>query len=218
MVTVVLPQFIKMFDQAGITELPLPTAVLIGLSHFVTNYWYYLIFGILVVVISVRMLIKTENGRLFWDSMKFKLPVSKQIIPRMMVVRFCRTFSTLISSGMPMLQALSIVTNVMNNKAIAVELTETSEDIRKGMSLTQSIRRVTVFPPMLQSMISIGEESGSLESMLEKTSEYFDAELESAIARMVAMIEPVMIIIMAVVVGFIILSVMLPMLQIYNSI
>jgi len=218
MVSVVLPQFITMFQQAGIDKLPLPTAILIGLSDLVTKKWYFLLFGILLLIIIIRMYIKSPGGRMFWDGLKLKIPLAKNVLMPLTTVRFCRTFSTLLSSGMPMLQALSIVMNVVNNKVVSEQLSETSEDIRKGMSLTNSIRRVSVFPPMLQSMISIGEESGSLESMLDNTSDYYNDVLENSISKMIALIEPIMIVIMAGVVGFIILAIMLPMLQIYQSI
>ncbi|NLV51541.1 MAG: type II secretion system F family protein, partial [Clostridiales bacterium] len=206
------------FQQAGIDKLPLPTAILIGLSDLVTKKWYFLLFGILLLIIIIRMYIKSPGGRMFWDGLKLKIPLAKNVLMPLTTVRFCRTFSTLLSSGMPMLQALSIVMNVVNNKVVSEQLSETSEDIRKGMSLTNSIRRVSVFPPMLQSMISIGEESGSLESMLDNTSDYYNDVLENSISKMIALIEPIMIVIMAGVVGFIILAIMLPMLQIYQSI
>lgn len=218
LVTIVLPQFIKMFEQAGITDLPLTTKIILGISDFVTTKWYFLLFGILLLVIVIRLYIKSEKGRLSWDRLKLKLPLLKPIISCLMVVRFTRTLATLLSSGIPMLSSLNIVMNVVNNKAVAAELLEASEDIRKGFSLANSIRRITVFPPMVQSMISIGEESGSLDRMLENSAEYFNDELQNRIARVVTLMEPAMIVVLGVVVAFIILSIMQPMLQIYNSI
>lgn len=218
LVTVVLPQFIKMFEQAGLSELPVTTRVILGLSAFVTTKWYFLLFGILILVIIIRLYLKSENGRLAWDRAKLQLPVFKPILSALIVVRFCRTMATLLSSGIPMLQSLGIVMNVVNNKAVSTELAESSEDIRKGQTLANSIRRVTVFPPMVQSMISIGEESGSLDQMLENSADYFNDELQNRITRAVTLIEPAMIVVLGGVVAFIILSIMQPMLQIYNSI
>jgi type IV pilus assembly protein PilC len=137
---------------------------------------------------------------------------------RLTSVRFCRTFSTLLSSGMTMLQSLAIVMKVVSNSAVETELEMVSEDIRKGFSLAQALRRVTYFPPMLQTMVAIGEESGSLDQMLENASGYLNDELENNIAKLISLIEPVMIVLMAGIVTFIILSVMLPMVQIYQSI
>lgn len=218
MVTFVLPQFTGMFAESGVTTLPAPTRILMGFADLLTGYWYLIIFGVLVIVIGFRAYIKSEKGNLAWNRLKFKLPVVGKFMSRLTVVRFCRTFATLFSSGMTMLQCLAIVTKVVNNSAVAYELNETSEDIRKGFSLAQAIRRVTYFPIMIQTMISIGEESGSLDKMLENSSVYFNDELENSIAKLISMIEPVMIILMGGMVGFIIISIMLPMVQIYNTI
>lgn len=218
LVTIVLPQFIKMFEQAGIQDLPVTTKIVLGISGFVTTKWYFLLFGILLLVIVIRMYLKSESGRLYWDGLKLRLPLFKPIMSSLMVVRFTRTMATLLSSGIPMLHSLGIVMNVVNNKAVAAELAESSEDIRKGFTLANSMRRVTVFPPMVQSMISIGEESGSLDKMLENSAEYFNDELQNRIARVVTLMEPAMIVVLGVVVAFIIISIMQPMLQIYQSI
>jgi type IV pilus assembly protein PilC len=135
-----------------------------------------------------------------------------------MTVRFCRTFAMLFSSGMPMLQSLTIVGKVVNNKAVKSSMASMSDDIRKGVTLSQAIQKVPFFPPMVQSMISIGEESGSLDQMLENSAAYFEDELENDLNKMVTLIEPIMIVLMAIVVGFIILAIMLPMLQIYQNV
>lgn len=218
MVTVVLPQFIKMFQQSGITDLPVPTAILLGISEFVTTKWYYLLFGVVLLVIVVRLVINSENGRLSWDRLKLKLPIVKHTVTCYIVVRFCTTLASLLSSGIPMLQALSIVTNVVSNKAVAADLIEASEDIKKGITLSGAIRRITVFPPLVQSMILVGEESGTLDMMLDNAGGYYKDELENSITRLVTMIEPIMIVVLGVVVAFIILAIMLPMMKIYQSI
>jgi type IV pilus assembly protein PilC len=218
MVTVVLPQFVKMFQESNIEHMPLPTTILLVISNFVTNQWYYLIFGIILLVVLIRIVIKSESGRQSWDFLKLKLPLLKSTVSGYVVVRFCSTLSTLLSSGLPMLQALSIVMNVVNNKAVAADLAAANEDIRKGFSLSTAIRRVTVFPPLVQSMILIGEESGSLDKMLENAASYYKDELENRISRLVTLIEPVLIVVLAAVVAFIILAIMLPMLEIYKSI
>lgn len=218
MVTVVLPQFVKMFQQSNVTKLPAPTVILLGISNFVTHQWYYLVFGIVLLVVIIRLVLKSEKGRLFWDRLKLKLPLVKQTIGCYIIVRFCTTLATLLTSGIPMLQALTIVLNVITNKAVAEELIGANEDIRKGLSLSGAVRRVTVFPPLVLSMITVGEESGSLDKMLENASEYYKDELENRITRLVTLIEPIMIVILGAVVAFIILSVMLPMVEIYKSI
>ena len=123
----------------------------------------------------------------------------------------------LFSSGMPMLQSLSIVGRVVNNTSIKKSMNGMSDDIRKGISLSQAIQKVPSFPPMVQSMISIGEESGSLDQMLENSAAYFADELETDLNKMVSLVEPIMIVIMGVIIAFVILAIMLPMLQIYQN-
>lgn len=214
----VLPQFTKMFEAAGLTELPAPTRMLMGFSNVLVNYWYLLLFAVLTVIIAFRAITKSEKGNLVWNRFKFKLPLVKDLMSRLTSVRFCRTFATLLSSGMTMLQSLAIVMKVVSNSAVEKELELVSEDISKGFSLAQALRRVTYFPPMLQTMVAIGEESGSLDQMLENASGYLNDELENNIAKLISLIEPVMIILMAGIVCFIIISVMLPMLQIYQTI
>lgn len=218
MVTFVIPRFMDMFVQAGIDKLPLPTRVILGLSSAITSYWYYILFAILLIIFSLKVYTKSLKGKLKWDEFKLHVPLFKSIIQKTAIVRFCRTTSTLFSSGMPMLQALSIVINIVGNTAISSQITEASEDIKKGMTLAQSMHRVTHFPSMIQSMILIGEESGSLDYMLENASNYFNDELENSIARMVTLIEPMLIVIMGIAVAFIISAIMLPMASIYNSI
>ncbi len=218
MSTVVLPQFVKMFESSGVKTLPLPTQIMLGFSDVLIGYWYYIL-AVLVIGISIfRTWKKTEAGHLAWDTLKIKIPVVKSITIKLAVVRFARTFATLFSSGMPMLQALTIVMKVVGNQLIANELGETCNDIRRGFSLTSSIKKVKEFPPLVNSMISIGEEAGSLDEMLQNSAEYFDEELNTAIAKMISMIEPIMIMVLAVIVCFIVISIMLPMLQIYQNI
>jgi len=218
MTTYVLPQFTNMFTSAGMTELPVPTRMLMGLSDIMINYWYVILFVLFAVVMAFRAFIKSEKGNISWNKLKFKLPVVKDFMSRLVSVRFCRTFSTLLSSGLTMLQSLSIVMKVVSNSLISKELEVVSEDIRKGFSLAQAIRRIPYFPPMLQTMVAIGEESGSLDQMLENASSYLNDELENSISKMISLIEPIMIVVMAGIVCFIILAVMLPMVQIYQSI
>lgn len=214
--TVVLPSFLSMFE--GMGTLPLPTRMLLFVSSSLTNYWYIMIAVIAGIVFLFRLYVRSDEGRLKWDTLVMKIPIARPVVVKTMTVRFCRTFAMLFSSGMPMLQSLSIVGRVMNNQAVKNSMNSMSDDIRKGITLSQAIQKVPFFPPMVQSMISIGEESGSLDQMLENSAEYFEDELENDLNKMVTLIEPIMIVMLAVVVGFIILAIMLPMLQIYQNV
>jgi type IV pilus assembly protein PilC len=133
-------------------------------------------------------------------------------------VRFSRTLSTLLSSGMSLIQALEIVIKVVGNRVVMEGLKITKEDIRKGMNLSQSLRKVAALPPLVYSMVGIGEESGTIEGVLEKCAEYYDNEVDNSIQKLVSMIEPIMIIVMGGMVGFIIIGMLLPIFSIYESI
>jgi len=133
-------------------------------------------------------------------------------------VRFSRTLSTLLSSGMSLIQALEIVIKVVGNRVVMEGLKVTKEDIRKGMNLSQSLRKVAALPPLVYSMVGIGEESGTIEGVLEKCAEYYDNEVDNSIQKLVSMIEPIMIIVMGGMVGFIIVGMLLPIFSIYESI
>lgn len=212
----VLPVFMGMFT-AEMT-LPLPTRMVMGFSDIMTAYWYIVMLAVVVIILVLRIYISTEEGKKNWHSMLLRLPIIGNTITKISAVRFSRTLSTLLSSGMTLIQSLEIVIQVVGNRVIMEGLNITKEDIRKGMPLSQSLRKANVLPPMVYSMISIGEESGSIEDMLTKTSEYYDDEVESAIQKMVSLLEPILIVFMGVIVGFIIISIMLPMLEIYQSI
>jgi type IV pilus assembly protein PilC len=212
----VLPVFMGMFT-ADMT-LPLPTRMVLAFSDILTGYWYIVLFTVAGVVLAIRLYISTEDGKKNWHALLLRLPVIGNTIVKISAVRFSRTLGTLLSSGMTLIQSLEIVIQVVGNRIIMEGLSITKEDIRKGMPLSQSLRKANVLPPMVYSMIGIGEESGSLEDMLNKTSEYYDDEVENAIQKMVTLLEPVLIVFMGIVVGFIIISIMLPMLEIYNSI
>jgi type IV pilus assembly protein PilC len=217
LVTQVLPIFIGMFADSSL-ELPVPTKILIAFSDILRGYWYLIIFGIAALVLVIKIYTASEKGIKKWHAVQLKLPVVRDLVVKVSAVRFTRTLSTLLSSGMSLLQALEIVNKVVGNRVITEGLNTTKEDIRKGMNLSQSLRRVSALPPMVYSMVGIGEESGTIEEMLEKCAEYYDDEVENAIQKMVTLMEPVMIVFMGVVVGFIIISMIMPIFDIYGSI
>jgi len=218
LVVVVLPSFGDMFADMGEDAMPLATRMLLGMSVVVGSYWYVIIFLAVAAVFGLKSLFKTEKGRRFWDNLKLTAPMIGAVTVRVVAVRFCRTFATLFSSGMAMLPALDIVGRVVGNRVISDALANVREDIRKGVTLSQAVSRVPEFPPMIHSMISIGEESGTLDSVLESSARYFDDEVENAIQRMVTFIEPALLIFMAAIVAFVIISIMLPMVAMYQSI
>lgn len=208
----IMPMFTGMFESSGV-KLPLPTRMLIALSDILRSKWY-IIFGIVFVIIYVlRRYFKTENGKRAYDRIVFSLPKIKYNMAIIATARFTRTMSTLLGSGIPIIEAIGSSANVTNNTLIIDNVHSAIEDIKKGETMSNVLRRIELFPSMMTSMISIGEESGSIEEMLNKTADYYDEEFEAAIARMVAMLEPAMIIIMGGAIGFIVISIMFPMFE-----
>jgi type IV pilus assembly protein PilC len=211
----VLPVFLTMFTDDMV--LPMPTRILLAFSDILTGYWYLILFVIATIVIGVRVFVSTENGKRKWHSLMMRLPAIGNTISKISAVRFARTLGTLLASGMTLIQSLEIVIKVVGNRVIMDGLEVTKEDIRKGMPLSQSLRKANILPPMIYSMIGIGEESGTIEAMLDKTAEYYDDEVDSSISRLVALLEPALIVFMASVVGFIIVAILLPIFEIYKS-
>lgn len=208
----VMPMFTNMFLAANV-ELPWSTRILIAISDFLQKRWYIVFGGLALLIFFLRRYVKSDVGKRTYDKFLFSLPKIKTYMAIISTSRFTRTMSTLLSSGIPIMQAIDSSAKVTNNTLITDNIELALEDIKKGESLSSVLRRVEIFPSMMTSMISIGEESGAIEEMLGKTADYYDEEFETAIAKMVALIEPAMIIIMGAMVGFIVISIMMPMFE-----
>jgi len=216
LLTFVMPTFVEMFTSSGV-ELPGPTRLLMAISNGIKKYWYLVLGGAGLAAFTLNRINSTKDGKYFFDKIKIGLPAVGKSVTKIVTSRFTRTLSTLLSSGIPILQALEAAAQVTNNQVVIQEIQGGIEDIRKGVNLSSVFNSMNIFPPMMISMITIGEESGSLSDMLEKTANFYDEELESAIQKMLSLIEPVMIVIMAVVIGFIVVSMMLPMFDMFQT-
>lgn len=217
LLTFILPTFTGMIVASGGT-IPLPTRILLAISDAIKGYWYLFIAGIAILVIAFKGVTATVDGRRVVDKIKLSIPIIKVSIAKIATSRFTRTLATLLASGIPILQALETSASVTGNQVVIDGIGQVSEDIKKGASLSLLLKRVGVFPPMMVSMVGIGEESGALEEMLDKTADYYDAELDEAIQRMISVLEPAMIVVMALIVGFIVISMLLPMFDMYSTI
>lgn len=213
----VMPTFMEMFEGSD-TPLPGPTVLLLGISDALKNFWYLFIAGAIALVFGTKQITKLNAGRLFVDKMKFKLPIIKGTTEKIVTSRFTRTLATLSASGVPLLQSMEIVANVVGNKIVGDKINIAKEEVRKGVNLSATIRDTGVFPVMVTSMIEIGEESGSLDDILEKTAAFYDEELEAALQRLTTMIEPLMIVVMAAAIGFIVIAMIMPMFDMYGTI
>jgi type IV pilus assembly protein PilC len=217
MLVFIMPTFVGMFEGSG-TELPGPTQFLIDLSNSLKTYWYIYLAVIIAIVVGISMYKKSEEGKRFFDSMKLRLPIVKGTSTMLATSRFTRTLSTLLSSGIPLIQAMEVVSKVVNNSVIEERLLSGIENIRKGVSLSRTVKDVGIFPLMVNSMIKIGEESGSLDDMLYKTADFYDEEVEASIQRLTSMIEPLMIVVMGLMIGFIVIAMYLPMLSMTSTV
>ncbi len=217
MVVFVLPTFVGMFEGSG-TELPGPTKLLISMSDSIRSRWYVYLGVIGLIVFGVKTLTSSEGGRQVFDGIKLKLPVLNTTTVKVVTSRFTRTLSTLMSSGIPLLKAMEVVSRVVDNSVVEQKIKDSMEDIRRGVTLSRAVKEVGIFPPMVDSMIRIGEESGALDDILVKTADFYDEEVEVALTRMTTLIEPLMIVFMALVIGFIVIAMYLPMFEVVTTI
>jgi general secretion pathway protein F len=212
LVTVVVPQITKVFSDMHQT-LPLPTLILINVSEFLKSFWWLLLACLVVAVILLKQFRKTPKGSYIWDEIKIRVPVFGSISLRLAIARFGRTLGNLLDSGVPLLTALEIVRNIVNNVLISDVIDNAMDEIQAGKSLAAPLSRSTWFPPMAIQMISVGEQSGELEKMLNKIADIYEREAESRITVMTSMLEPIMILVMALVVGFMLISILLPIFE-----
>ena len=217
LLTFIMPTFTGMFEDSGV-PLPTPTRILLGISDSLQNYWYIFIVVIGSLVYATIKYTSTKQGKLLVDSTKLKIPIIKGVTSKIITSRFSRTLSTLMISGVPLIESLDIVSRIVGNSLVEKGILDAKEDVRKGTSLSTPLQKISAFPPMLIQMLEIGEESGSLDDILEKTANFYDDEVEVAIQQMTTMLEPLMIVVMALVIGFIVISMMLPMFDMMNTI
>ena len=213
----VLPTFSDILSGMG-GSLPGITVFLMSVSKFMAKNLPLLLALTIILIILFTYYVRTDRGRLWFDGLKLKLPVIKNTVIKTVTARFARSMSILLKSGIPIVNAMQIMKNLMGNRAVEKKFSDATEEIQEGKGIAGPMRRLELFPPLLIHMVVVGESTGELDEMLGRTAGFFDEEVEEAIERAVSMIEPAMIIIMAVVVGVIILSVMLPMVSIMDTV
>jgi type IV pilus assembly protein PilC len=217
LLTFVLPVIIGMFEGSGVA-LPLPTRIVLALSNALQTRWYLFLGGLILIITGYKAFVRTKSGKRMKDNTLLHTPFIKKPIKKIITSRFTRTLSTLLSSGIPILKALETSADVTNNEVLIEGINGVSENIKKGDSLSVLLDKLEIFPKMTVSMIHIGEESGAIEEMLEKTADYYDDELEASLEKLVAIIEPLGILTMGLVIGFIVIAMMLPMFDLFQTI
>ena len=208
----VVPKLIMLVESRG-QELPLPTQILKGGSEFLRSYWYLLVLAIVLVNMSIGALRRTEHGRYAVDRFLLRLPVFGDLFKKQAISRFAITLSTLLKTGVPVLEAIKIVREVVGNAVLQGVLDDLHAAILQGADISSPLKKSGIFPPAVGYMIAVGEQTGELEAVLDRLAEAYDLEVEIATEKLTAVIEPLLILLMAIVVAFIVLSIVLPMLQ-----
>ena len=213
LVAFVVPNVTRIFDEMHQT-LPLITILLIGVSRFLETFWWVIVAGLIGAFVALKyFLSKTQKGRTLLDRTLLALPVVGQMNRKIAVARFSRTLGTLLESGVPLLASLEIVRNIVGNSLISDAIQKAGNDVREGQSLSAPLARSGLFPAISVEMISVGEQSGNLEPMLYRIAEAYEKEVESSITMLTSLLEPIMILVMGLAVGFIVVSILLPIFE-----
>lgn len=217
MMMVVIPNFTSMFEDLD-TELPKITQMVVAISHFMLNRWYIILGIIAAIVFGIKFFLGTDFGAHFWAKCCLVIPMVNNLTIKSAAAKMSRTLSTLLASGLPLLDAVEITAKTMSNLLIKEILLDAKTEVAKGVPLSQPLEISGVFPPMVYQMTKIGEETGNTEAMLEKVADYFDEEVEEATKALTAVMEPLIIVILAVVVGSVVMAIMAPMMSMYSAI
>ncbi|HEX6261602.1 MAG TPA: type II secretion system F family protein [Actinomycetota bacterium] len=217
MLVFVVPTFETLYEDLGGT-LPVPTKVLIAVSQVVRGYFLWVVAGFVLLIWGFRRWILTDKGRRAFDRFKLKLPIFGKLFHKTALSRFSRTLGVLSRSGVPILQALDIVSETVGNSVMADAVRDIGASVKEGESITKPLSRHDIFPPMVVQMMAVGEETGALDTMLEKIADFYDAEVEATVDALTSLIEPLLIAVVGGTVGVIVISLYLPLFKIFELI
>ncbi|GHU55475.1 type II secretion system protein F [Clostridia bacterium] len=213
----VMPTFVEMFADSG-AALPKPTQIVVGCSNFLVAYWFIIFPAIGLGIYFLRQYLKTVKGNLWKSRLYLKIPIVKQVVTNLASARFSRTLANLVSSGIPLINSIEITARVVDNAVIEQLLMDMRDDIRVGMPLSYGIKKIDCFPPVVYSMVAIGEESGDIDQLLDNLADYMDEEVSTSIARLMTMLEPLLTVVMGGAVGFIVVAMILPIFGVYETV
>ncbi|MCC6962764.1 MAG: type II secretion system F family protein [candidate division Zixibacteria bacterium] len=217
MLTFIVPIFAKMFANLG-AELPGPTQFVLGISHFLQNYFLVILGALVLLFVGFKIMMRNEEGRFQFDKFMLRTPVFGDLIRKSAVARFTRTLGTLIQSGVTILDALEITAKTAGNKVLQRAIKKSVLSIAEGDTITNPLKESGVFPPMVIQMIGVGEKTGGLDEMLSKIADFYDEEVDAAVSALTSMIEPIIIVFMGIVIGGILIAMYLPMFDIIGKI
>ncbi len=218
LVVFLVPVFANVFKEFG-GQLPAITRFTVGLSNFFTHQWYLLIGGVTGIVVGFRRWKKSSWGRPQWDAMRLKIPFKiGPVVQKIALARWSRTLSSLIAAGVPILQAIDITSRTAGNAVVERAMEEVMASVKSGGTIAAPLRESAVFPMMVSQMVGVGEETGALETMLAKVAEFYEDEVATAVKGLTSLLEPIMIIVVGAIVGFIVVSMYMPLFKIYDQI
>lgn len=214
----VVPTFVGVLKDFG-GELPAITKVTVGISKAVTGYWWALLLGAVLLVVGVRRALRTTRGREFFHRASLKAPVGiGGIVQKVAVARWSRTLSALVGAGVPLLSAIEVTGKVAGNVVVERAMDDVLASVKRGGTISAPLRSAPIFPPMVCHMVGVGEETGALDNMLGKVADFYEDEVEVAVKSLTSILEPVMIVVIGAIVGFIVISMYLPLFAVYDSI
>jgi type IV pilus assembly protein PilC len=218
MVLFLIPVFAAMYKDLGDAQLPLLTRIMVGFSDLLRSWWGLVALGVLILVIwTIGRLKRTEKGRMVWDRFKLRAPMGVgEIIRKLAISRFSRTLGTLISSGVPILQAIEITGQAAGNAVIEKGMVDVQQSVKEGEPITTPLERIKVFPAMVTQMIAVGEETGSLDAMLGKIADFYEDEVNASIKSLTSIIEPILMLFVGAIVGVVVISMYLPIFNMMN--
>ncbi len=213
----VFPKFVTIFETFN-AQLPLPTLIVMGICGFMGRWWWAILLVLGLLVFSVVSYVRTEPGRKRLDTLTLRVPVLKGVIQKYEMAKFARTLGTLLDNGVPVLTALRITAETMTNRVVRDEVSSIHIGVTEGESMSESMRRSPHFPPLVLSMFAVGEESGRIGSVAKRVADAYDLEVDRAVKAMMALLEPLLIVVMGVIVGFLVIAMLLPMLTLSSTI
>ncbi|HLT35105.1 MAG TPA: type II secretion system F family protein, partial [Enhygromyxa sp.] len=218
MMTFVLPTFEAMFKDLGAGSLPAPTRVVLAISHFITGNALILIPLVVAAGFGLSAFKRTSQGRYMWDNMLLKLPIIGNVVRKGAVARFTRTLGTLLASGVPILDAMDIVARTAGNAVISKGILYAREKVSQGMDIASPLLETAIFPPMVVQMIGVGEQTGAMDDMLQKIADFYEEEVDAAVAAMSAMLEPLILVFLGAGVGGMLIAMYLPIFDVAGGI
>lgn len=218
LITWVLPTFVQNLETND-GELPLPTKIMLSISDYFGEFGIVILLILVTFILGIKLYVKRDDkAKEKIDKFKLSIPLIGKMYLKIITARFARTFGMLMSSGLPVISSLEVCANVVGNQVVRKHILEAKEEIKSGQPIADTLEQSKIFPLMLTQMIRVGEDTGTLESILDRTAEYYDGEVETALQQLTSMIEPIIIIVLGAVVGFIVLAMVMPMFEVFNTI